>query len=438
MNATTLDTSSVASRLSTLIRPGDHIWWGQATAEPLTLTRALVEHRHAIAQGGRLSVFVGIGQSETLQPSQADVIDFFGYAASGPHRQLARAGVLDIVPSHYSHLPGLIRERTLRADVVLVQVSSPDEHGRYSLGLVHEYIPAALDRARVIIAEVNPGVPWTHGSRHLTGDDIDLLVDATHAPISLERSAPGAAEQAIASHIAGWIEDGATLQMGIGNLPEAVVAALSDRRDLGLHSGAIGDGIAALAEAGVLTNARKTIDTGIGIAGILMGSERLRRWAHRNPRLQLRETSYTHHPEVLASIDKLTAINSAIEVDLTGQVNAEVAAGVYVGAVGGAVDFLRGAARSRGGLPIVALPATAKGASRIVAQLSGPVSTPRSDAGLIVTEHGVADLRGKTLSQRVRRMLDVAAPEHRADLERQAHALLRQCGAVFVAQAGTP
>ncbi|CAG2144821.1 acetyl-CoA hydrolase/transferase family protein [Cupriavidus numazuensis] len=437
MNATTLDTARIATDLSALIRPGDHIWWGQATAEPLTLTRALVEHRHAIAQGGRLGVFVGIGQSETLQPAQADVIDFFGYAASGPHRQLAKAGVLDIVPSHYSHLPGLIRERTLRADVVLVQVSPPDEAGRYSLGLVHEYIPAALDCARVIIAEVNPEVPWTYGSRHLTADDIDLLVDAAHAPISLERSAPGPAEQAIARHIAGWVEDGATLQMGIGNLPEAIVAALGDRRDLGLHSGAIGDGIAALAEAGVLTNARKTIDTGIGIAGVLMGSERLRRWAHRNPQLQLRETSYTHHPEVLASIDKLAAINSAIEVDLTGQVNAEVAAGVYVGAVGGAPDFLRGAARSRGGLPIVALPATAKGASRIVAQLSGPVSTARSDAGLIVTEHGVADLRGKTLSQRVRRMLDIAAPEHREDLERQAHTLLHQCGAVFVAQAGT-
>ncbi len=437
MNVPTPDTAAVAARLSSLIHPSDHIWWGQATAEPLTLTRALIEHRHAIAQGGRLSVFVGIGQSDTLQPAHADVIDFFGYAASGPHRQLAKAGVLDIVPSHYSHLPGLIRVHTLRADVVLVQVSPPDEQGRYSLGLVHEYIPAALDCARVIIAEVNAEVPWTYGSRHLTADDIDLLVDATHAPISLERGAPGSAEQAIAGHIGGWIEDGATLQMGIGNLPEAIVAALGDRRDLGLHSGAIGDGIAALAEAGVLTNARKTIDTGIGIAGILMGSERLRRWAHRNPLLQLRETSYTHHPKVLASIDKLCAINSAIEVDLTGQVNAEVAAGVYVGAVGGAVDFLRGAARSRGGLPIVALPSTARGGSRIVAQLSGPVSTPRADAGLIVTEHGVADLRGKTLSQRVRHMLEIAAPEYRADLERQAHALLSKCGAVFVAQAVT-
>jgi len=238
-------------------------------------------------------------------------------------------------------------------------------------------------------------------------------------------------EQAIARHVAGLVEDGATLQLGIGNVPEAVLAALHGHRDLGLHSGAVGDGIATLAEAGVLTHARKSRDRGVGIGGILMGGAALRRWAHRNPQLQLRGTEYTHDPEVLAASHQLTAINAAIEVDLTGQVNAEVAAGGYVGAVGGAVDFLRGAARSRGGLPIVALPATARGATRIVAQLSGPVSTPRSDAGLVVTEHGVADLRGQPLSRRVRRLLDIAAPEHRAALERQAHATLGRCGAAF-------
>lgn len=423
--------SLLAQPLQALIRPGDTLWWGQSTAEPLTLTRAVTAHRHALAQGGRLRVFVGIGASDTLQPEQADTIDFFGYAAGGPHRHLADAGVLDILPSHYSHLPGLIRAGVLPADVVLLQVSPPDEQGRYSLGLVHEYLPAALEQARVVIAEVNPAIPWTHGSVHLQASDFALLIDAQHPPLEQSRAAPGPAEQAIARHIAGLIQDGATLQLGIGNLPEAVLAALHGHRDLGLHSGAVGDGIAALAEAGVLTHAKKSLDTGVGIGGILMGSEKVRRWAHRNPALQLRGTDYTHDPEVLAASHQLAAINAAIEVDLTGQINAEVAAGVYVGAVGGAVDFLRGAARSRGGLPIVALPATAKGRTRIVAQLAGPVSTPRSDAGLIVTEHGVADLRGQTLSRRVRRLIDIAAPEHREDLEHQAHELLRRCGAIF-------
>jgi acetyl-CoA hydrolase len=426
-----MTTSPLAWQLQALIRPGDTLWWGQATAEPLKLTRAVVEHRHALAQGGRLRVFVGIAASDTLKPEQADSIDFFGYAAGGAHRALAQAGVLDILPCHYSHLPGLIRSGVLPADVLLLQVSPPDEQGRYSLGLVREYLPAALEKARVVIGEVNPAIPWTHGSVHLQAGNFALLVDAEHPPLEPSRAAPGPAEQAIARHIAAMVEDGATLQLGIGKLPEAVLASLHGHRDLGLHSGAVGDGIARLAEAGVLTNARKTLDRGVGVGGILMGGETLRRWAHRNPALQLRGTDYTHDPEVLAASHKLVAINAAIEVDLTGQINAEVAAGVYVGAVGGAVDFLRGAARSCGGLPIVALPATAKGKTRIVAQLSGPVSTPRSDAGLIVTEHGVADLRGHPLSRRVRRLIDIAAPEHRAELERQAYETLRRCGAAL-------
>lgn len=425
------DNATLVERLQQLIRPGDTLWWGQAQAEPLTLTRAVVAHRHALARGGRLGVFVGMAGSDTLQPAQADVFDFFGYAAGGAHRALAAAGVLDIVPSHYSHLPGLIESGQLPADVLLLQVSPADAQGRHSWGMAQEYLPAVLRRARVVIAEVNPAVPWTHGGPCLRASDFALLVDAEHPPLEPGRGAGGAAEQAIARHIAGLIEDGATLQLGVGNLPEAVLAAMHGHRDLGLHSGAVGDGIAALAEAGVLTNAKKSIDPGVGVAGILMGGERLRRWAHRNPQIELRATDYTHHPEVLAASHKLAAINAAIEVDLTGQINAEVAAGGYVGAVGGAMDFLRGAARSRGGLPIVALPATAKGASRIVAQLSGPVSTPRADAGLIVTEHGVADLRGQTLSRRVRRLIDIAAPEHREELERQAHALLRRCGAAL-------
>jgi acyl-CoA hydrolase len=400
-------------------------------AEPLTLTRALVEHRHAIARGGRLRIFASYGASDTLLPGHADVFDFGGCIAGGTHRRLAAAGVFDIYPGHYSQVPGFIRTGVLAADVALVQVSPPDEHGRHSLGLIQEYLPAVLEKARVVIGEVNPAIPWTQGDAYLKAGDFALLIDAEHAPLDAERADPGPVEQAIARHIASRIQDGATLQVGIGKIPEAVLSLLHDRRDLGLHSGAAGDGIVPLAEAGVLTNARKGRDAGVNVTGILMGTDVLRRWAHRNPALALRGTEYTHDPEVLASLNQLVAINGAIEVDLTGQVNAEVAGGAYVGGVGGAVDFLRGAARSRGGLPIVVLPATARGATRIVAQLSGPVSTPRSDAGLIVTEHGVADLRGQPLSRRVQRMIDIAAPEHRADLARQAHALLRRCGAAF-------
>src|SRR5690606_34878605 len=190
-----------------------------------------------------------------------------------------------------------------------------------------------------------------------------------------------------------------------------------DRRDLGGHSGLIRDAVADLMEAGVITNARKSLDRGRSVGGMLMGTRRLFSFAHRNPAVQLRETGYTHDLSVLAAQDRLVAINSAVEVDLSGQISAELVAGDYVGAVGGAVDFLRGAARSKGGLPIVALPSTAGSTSRIVPALSGPVSTARADAGLVVTEYGVADLRGQPLRSRYERMLAIAHPDHRRALE---------------------
>ena len=388
--------------------------WGQANAEPLTLTRALVAQRHPLA---RLRLVLGIDLSRTLRPEHADAFDFTSYCGAGGNRQLARAGVLDLMPCPYSELPALLRGGALKVDAVLVQVAPADADGRYSLGLANDLLIAALEAARVVIAEVNPKVPWTHGARTLLAEDIDLLVEARHAPLESAPAARSEQHLAIAQRVADLIEDGVTLQLGLGGVPDAVLPLLTGRRDLGLHSGVIGDGVVDLAESGALTNARKSIDAGVGIAGVLMGSQRLYRHAHRNPALQLRGSDYTHGADVLRRIDRFVAINSAIEVDLSGQVNAEVAAGEYVGAVGGSPDFIRAAQASRGGMSIIALPATAGARSRIVSSLSGPVTTPRCDAGIFVTEYGVADLRGLGLAARRRRMLDIAAPEHRAALE---------------------
>lgn len=285
--------------------------------------------------------------------------------------------------------------------------------------MADDYLSAAIDRARVVIAEVNDQVPWTHGTRTLTAADLDVIVFTSRPPAEIVKSVPGDAEERVAGHVAGLIEDGATLQLGLGALPEAIVARLADRRDLGVHSGQIGDAVADLMEAGVITGARKTVGRGRTVTGTLMGTSRLFRYADGNPAIELRDTRHTHDPEVLAAQERLVAINSAIEVDLSGQINAEVARGSYVGAVGGAIDFLRGAARSRGGLPIVALTSTAKSASRIVANLRGPVSTSRADAGIIVTEYGVADLRGLSLEERRARMLAIAHPDHRTALEKE-------------------
>ena len=403
--------------LARWIKPGDTVLWGQANAEPVTLVRALAEQRHHFA---RTRVFLGVGLSGVMEPQHADAIDFLGYCGSGTNRRLAEAGLLDIWPGHYSDLPARIRSGDLRIDVLMLQVPPADAQGRHSLGLAHEYLLAALATARVVIAEVNDQAPWTMGSQHVDAARISASVSASYAPLCSRGPASGAVEAAIAAHAASLIEDRATLQCGLGAIPEAVLAALHGRRDLGVHSGAVGDGVMALMEASVVTNAHKGRDPGATVAGVLMGSTRLHRYAHHNPALQMRGTDYTHDPDVLASLPRFVAINSAVEVDLSGQVNAEVAAGCYVGAVGGAVDFVRGAQRSRGGVPIIALPATAGAHSRIVATLSGPVSTPRCDAGVFVTEYGIADLRGLPLAARRRLMLDIAHPEHRARLERQA------------------
>ncbi len=398
------------------MRPGDTVLWGQANAEPVTLVRALAEQRHHIA---RTRVFLGVGLSGVMEPQHADAIDFLGYCGSGSNRKLAEAGLLDIWPGHYSDLPARILSGELRIDVLMLQVPPADASGQHSLGLAHEYLLAALATARVVIAEVNDQAPWTMGLQHLDAARIDASVSASYPPLCSRGPSSGPVESAIAAHAARLIEDRATLQCGLGAIPEAVLAALHERRELGVHSGAVGDAVMALMEAGVVTNAHKGRDHGATVAGVLMGSTHLHRYAHRNPALQMRGTDYTHHPDVLASLPRFVAINSAVEVDLSGQVNAEVAAGCYVGAVGGAVDFVRGAQRSRGGVPIIALPATAGAHSRIVATLSGPVSTPRCDAGVFVTEYGIADLRGLPLAARRRRMLDIAHPEHRARLERE-------------------
>jgi len=407
--------------LSQHIRPGDLVTWGQACAEPTTLTEMLVARAASI---GNIRCFVGIPAESAVASDLPAELQVLSYCGAGTNAALHAAGQLDVVPVHYSSLPTLLSTGSLHADVVLVQVSPPDDDGGHSLGLADDYFSAAIDTARVVIVEVNDQVPFTLGARTLRSSDWTVAIHTSRTPGRLPPGRVNDQTRAVARRVAGLIEDGSTLQFGIGALPEAVLAELLDRRDLGIHSGIINDTAMHLIEAGVATGARKTIDPGIAIGGLLGGTEALFRFAHRNPKLQLRSTQYTHDLAVLGAQHRLAAINAAIEVDLTGQVNAEVAAGRYVGAIGGAVDFLRGAARSHGGLPIVALPSTTKGNSRIVTRLNGPVSTPRSEPVVVVTEHGVADLRGLSVSERVERMLEITDPAHRPELEQAADRVL--------------
>lgn len=404
--------------LARYVRAGDLVTWGQACAEPVELTTRLLEQRSSI---GGFRCFVGIGLAETLRPEHADLVTGVTYCGTGRNRTLLEAGLLDVVPCHFSQLPELLTRGPLAVDVLLLLVSPPDRRGRYGLGLADEYLSALVDRARVVIAEVDDQVPRTAGGRTLTDRDLDVLVPTSRPPTEFTVPAPSTVDRRVARRVAGLIEDGSTLQLGVGRLPRAILAELGGHRDLGIHSGLIDDGVAELVEAGVVTGANKTLDRGRVVTGMVMGTRRLFDFVDANPRVAVRETGHTHDPAVLAGQDRFVAINSALEVDLAGQINAEAVDGTYLGAVGGAVDFLRGARASRGGLPIVALPSTAGGGSRIVSRLRGPVSTARSDVGLVVTEHGVADLRGQPLSRRRELLLSIADPGHAEELARTAH-----------------
>jgi acyl-CoA hydrolase len=378
--------------LARVLRPGDGVMLGQATSEPQSLAEALVVQRASFPGA---TLFLGVNYSGIVRPEHADHLRLAAYCGAGANRALADAGVLDIHPHPYSRFAALIRERRIPSDVVLVQVSPPNARGEYSLGLSAEYLVPALAGARAIIGEVNRQVPWTYSERLLKKEDFALLVESDRAPAAMPSKPFSDAEKAIARHAAAFIPDGATLEFGLGALPDAVCMELENRKKLKVHSGALGDGVVELMKSRVIGE----VD-----CGVLMGSRRLFDHAHENPAIRLRSTEYTHAPMVLHGIERFVAINSAVEVDLTGQVNAEVAAGSYLGAVGGALDFIRAANQSPGGVSLLLARA-----SRIVEQISGPVATPRSEAGVVVTELGAADLRGCTLTERRKRLAAISA-----------------------------
>ena len=372
--------------LDSVIRPGDGLVWGQACAEPQSLVEALIAQRAALS-GCR--AFLGSSYSGLLRPEHADHLRLSSYCGTGSNRALADAGVLEILPAPYSQLGALLRGGRIKCDVVMLQVSPPNARGEYSLGLGVEYLAPALAVARAVIAEVNEQVPWTYTEPLLRQDDFDLLVETSRPPVYLEYPATSELERRIAAHAAPWVPDGATIECGIGALPNAVLAELAGRR-LDYHSGLICEAVRTL-------GARRCL------GGALMGTQALFDWARENPAVRLTSSDITHGAASLAAIERFVAINSAVEVDLSGQVNGEVARGSYVGAVGGALDFIRAANHSPGGVAIIALPA-----ARVVERLSGPVSVPRSEAGIIVTEYGAADLRGCTLAERERRMRKIS------------------------------
>ena len=410
--------------LTEFLRPGDRVVLGNACGEPVTLVEALLAQAASI---GGLSAFIATSFSGLFTPEATAGLEVLSMGAIGALRMLARAGRLGVIPCHLGQVGPMIRAGLIGCDVAFVQVSTADAEGNHSLGLVSDHVRAAVARARVVVAEVNDQVPFTYGER-LAAAEIDYAVPVSRPPVEVPPAAASGTDEAIAKHAAGYVEDGSVLQVGIGALPDAILRLLGDRRDLGVHSGMASDGMVDLTEAGVITNARKPMDRGVSVTGNLIGSRRLHQFAHRNPGIRMCDTSYTHEPAVLARLDKLVTVNSAVEVDLTGQVNAEQTGSSYLGGTGGQVDFVRAGARSPGGHAIIALPATARDGtvSRITARLSGPVTTARSEVDVIVTEFGAAELKGRTLAERARRLAAIAHPAFRDDLEREARAIAQR------------
>lgn len=396
-----------------VLREGDVVTWPQGTGEPRGLTQRLADrgmHWPAVR------LFLGMSCSDTFTPEHADRFTFTGLNGAGTNRRLTAGGLLDVIPAHVSAVPGLIRSGVIRVDVVLLRVRPHPRKGFFTVGVICDFTQAMVAAARCVIAEIDERLPMTAQDALIAGADMDLLVDADADEVLLPDPEPDDVEMRVACHVASCIPDGATIQLGIGTLPVAVCRSLTGHRDLGVHSGVIPDAVVDLVERGVITNSRKVADAGRIVTGGLFGGMRLKSFADNNPALNMRSADYTHNGHVMSGIHALHGINSAIEIDLAGQVNSEVAGGRYLGAVGGQVDFVRGAQCSPGGRSILALPSTTPDGkrSRIVATFDGrPVTTSRADVDLVVTEYGVADLRGQSLRERGRRMAVLAHPAFR-------------------------
>jgi acetyl-CoA hydrolase len=413
-----------------VIRPGQRVFMTGNCAVPKTLLAALTRQAPRMTPPVEVVQILTIGDADYVAPGMERHLRVNTLFISDNVRAAVNEGRADFTPCRLSEIPDLFTSGTLPLDVAMISVSPPDEHGFCSLGVEVGISKSAAANAKVVIAEVNRQMPRTLGDSFVHVSRIDWAVPVDYPIPEVTMGAPTELSKAIGKHVAGLIEDGATLQMGIGAIPDGVLPFLKEKRDLGIHTELFSDGVIDLYQAGIINNEKKTLHRGKMIAGFLLGSQRLYTFVDNNPVVELHPTEYVNDPYVIRQNDKMVAINSAIEVDLTGQVCADSIGPRLYSGVGGQLDFIRGAARSKGGKPIIALPAsgvTSKGEtySRIVAMLrpGAGVVTTRNDVHYIVTEFGVANLYGKTIRQRARALIEVARPDMREELARKAHEL---------------
>jgi acyl-CoA hydrolase len=396
--------------LSDAIAPGALLVAGQVLGEPTALLDALFDEPMPDVR-----LFTGMSLTSVLEraPAEASLLSFVGM---GSNAKLLAQGRLSLIPCHMSELGWSMTAGPLRPDVALVLVSPPDSNGMCSLGVAADYIWPAVTAATVVLAELNENVPRIEGDTAIPFDRFDRVVESGRKLPDYPRSRPSGTEELIAKRAAEFVRDGSCIQIGVGKLGDAVLAAAADRRELGVHTGMVGETILELVRDGVITNAHKTLDAGLTVAGSILGGPDALAMAAATPGLRLRSVDHTHSATVISSLDDFLSVNSAIEVDLFGQVNAEVAGGRYVGGIGGSVDYLRPAVRAAGGRSVIALPASTRGGiSRVVARVER-VTVARSDVDVVVTEYGTAELRGTSEGERAKRLIEIAAPEHRQGL----------------------
>ena len=411
-----------AQQAVAVIKSGDRVFIHSVAAAPRRLIDAMV----ARASELRVVEIVQLhteGPAPYAAPELARNFRVNALFVGANVRQAVQEGRADYLPVFLSEVPKLFRGGLLPLDVALVTVSPPDRHGFCSLGVSVDVTLAAVQSARTVVAQVNPSMPRTHGDGLIHVDAIDFLVEGADPIPEPIRHPLTDQERAIGRHCAELVEDGATLQLGIGTLPEATLAALGDHHRLGIHSEMLSDGIVDLVEKGVITGEAKRVDAGKIVAGFALGTRRLYDFLDDNPAVAMLDIGYVNDTAVIRRNPSVTAINSAIEVDLTGQVCADTIGDVQYSGVGGQMDFIRGAALSEGGKPIIALPSvTSAGDSRIVPFLKAGagVVTTRAHVHYVVTEHGIADLFGKNLRQRAAALIAIADPRHRDALAAEA------------------
>lgn len=408
------------------VQDGDTIVVPIGAGEPPTLLEALSERRQEL-HGVTVFQLLALKAYAYFDEHTADNIRHSTPFIGGASRKAVNEGWADFVPAHFSDLPGLFRSGQLATDVVFAQCSPMDEHGFFALGVSTDYTHAAISRARTVVLEVNEKVPFTYGNCHVHLSHVAAVIESRHPIVTLPLSRVGEVEKAIARNVAELIPDGATLQIGIGSIPDAVVAQLMHKNDLGLHTEMMGDGALALIEAGVVNHSRKNINRGKAVATFALGSERLYQWMHHNPSIEMRPVDEVNTPAVAHRNENLHSINSTMALDLTGQCASEgVGTRAYSG-TGGQFDFIRAANLSKGGHSIIAVPSTAKGGSlsTIVATLAPgtPITALRNDVNYVCTEFGIAKLRGASLNARAEQLIAIAHPDFRDQLSEQAKEL---------------